>query len=273
MSLRAGQPEIMMSRPVQASKIVSELDRLIKRKSDDNWSELRTADNYDRVIKTYSFGDRITYVKKNEKDYVDLQASRGINIQTREEEESFTEKVKNSLSPNDADLVRINELAAELGDVQFSGYVELGFRIPRLLEYFSKNHNCSAWGYDVVPLNVEVAKTLGYDARVYDLDKCEGNLDLDGASLVSAYHVIEHVSDPLKALQKINDSMDEGAVLHVEIPIEPGEPRVNFGHLFPFEEGDLKAMLVEAGFNVTFFSTSTHDKGPQIERCVARKES
>lgn len=272
MTLRAGQPEIMMSRPVQASKIVSELDRLVKRKSDDNWGELRTSDNYDRVVKTYSFGDRITYIKKNEKDYVDLQASRGINIQSREEEESFTSKVKNNLEPNEADLVRIDELASVLNDEKLSGYVELGFRIPRLLDYFSKNHNCSSWGYDVVPLNVEVAKTLGYDARIYDLNKCEGNLDLSGASLISAYHVIEHVSNPLNALLKINESMDKGSVLHVEIPIEPGEPRVEFGHLFPFEEGDLNTMLLEAGFNVVSFSTSTHAGGPKIERCVARKE-
>ena len=156
--------------------------------------------------------------------------------------------------------------------MKLTGFVELGFRIPRLLDYFTKTHGSKSWGYDIVPLNVDVANTLGYDGRLYDLNDCNDDLDLEGATLVAAYHVIEHVSDPLKALQKIYNSMSPGSLFHVEIPIEPGEPRVEFGHLFPFEEGDLKIMLEEAGFRVATLSTKTHTGGPQIERCIALKE-
>ena len=272
MTLRAGQPEIMMTRPVQASKIVSELDRLVKIKSDDNWDAVRTANNYDRVVKEYSFGKRTVLVKKSNENYVDLQASRGINIVTREEEEEFVGKVKNSLNPNEGEIVRIKEIENHFQDKKITGFVELGFRTPSLLDYFSKTHDCTTWGYDVVPLNIEVAKNLGYDGRHYDLDECKEDLDLKGANLVSAYHVIEHVSDPLQAVQKIYDAMDSGSTFHVEIPIEPGEPRIEYGHLFAFEEGDLNAMLQEVGFRVVSLTVNTHKGGPQIERCIAKKD-
>ena len=141
------------------------------------------------------------------------------------------------------------------------------------MDHFSRNYACPSWGYDIVPLNVNVANKLGYDARIYDLNSCDGDLDLANASLVVAYHVIEHVSDPAHALKKIYESLDIGTTFHVEIPIEPGEPRIEFGHLFAFEQGDLKVMLEEAGFKVTHFSTKTHKDGPQIERCIAVKEN
>ena len=95
---------------------------------------------------------------------------------------------------------------------------------------------------------------------------------MKGAKVVSAYHVVEHVSDPLKAIKKTYDSMDSGSYFHVEIPSEPGEPRIEFGHLYPFETGDIISMLEEAGFSVLNFSTNTHTGGPQIEWCIAKKE-
>ena len=155
---------------------------------------------------------------------------------------------------------------------KITGFVELGFRTPSMLDYFAKTHDAKTWGYDVVPLNIEVSKKLGYDGRHYDLNDCQEELDLSGANLVSAYHVIEHVSDPLQAVKKIYESMDSGSTFHVEIPIEPGEPRIEYGHLFPFEVGDLNAMLQEAGFRVVSLTTNTHTGGPQIERCIAKKD-
>ena len=112
---------------------------------------------------------------------------------------------------------------------------------------------------------------MGYDGREYDFNNCTEDLDLAGASLVVSYHMLEHLSDPLVAINKIYEAMDDGAFFHVEIPIEPGMPRLQFAHMFPFHQRDMAYMLQEVGFVLLTLSNKTHENGPWVERYLVRK--
>ena len=153
----------------------------------------------------------------------------------------------------------------------FKSVAEIGFRTPRLLKYYLEREYAYAIGYDVLEANVIAAQFLGYNADVYDLNECEKDLDLKNIDLVLAYHVLEHVSDPHKAIKKISESMSPDSHFHVEIPIEPGIPNIRYCHLFPFESGDIRWMLEDAGFQVLTFSMQTHPDGPVVERYLVKK--
>ena len=83
--------------------------------------------------------------------------------------------------------------------------------------------------------------------------------------------MLEHLSDPLKAIKKIHNSMTPGAYFHVEVPIEPGLPNIRYGHMFPFEPSDLEKMLYMAGFVTLTASNNTHKGGCSVERYFALK--
>ena len=86
--------------------------------------------------------------------------------------------------------------------------------------------------------------------------------------------MLEHISDPLKAIKKIYESMDKDSYFHVEVPIEPGLPRLQYAHMFPFHQQDLFFMLMNAGFIVIMGGdkTSSHEANTSpIERYLVKK--
>ena len=87
-----------------------------------------------------------------------------------------------------------------------------------------------------------------------------------------SYQMLEHLTDPFKAIKKIYDAMDYDAFFHVEIPIEPGFPRIDFGHFYPFEERDLEMFLIQAGFQLNFVTKNCWDEKLNIKRVLCRKE-
>ena len=93
--------------------------------------------------------------------------------------------------------------------------------------------------------------------------------DFSGHDLILGYHALECSPDPLSLLKKISSSADPGTKVHFEVTIEPGVPRIRYGHLFPFEKGDLQVMLHETGFISVSFSNIPHPGGPPVERIFA----
>ena len=267
---------------INDTEISDEISRLVSLKGKDNWKDVRSFDKFKLVEKEYSFGVRKVF-QVNEKalDYNNLQCSRNIGIGEEEDLSSILDKVERSINEiSESNLVRIDELRkisnSSRSDFDFeklknTGFVELGFRIPYLMKFFKEEYGAKSWGYDVVNLSIQVAQKLGYDGRFYDFNDCKNEIDLKGAYLVVSYHMLEHISDPLNALKKIYDEMDSGTYFHVEIPVEVGVPRIEFAHLFPFHDFDLKAMLEEAGFNLISFSDQTHTGGSKIERYLVKK--
>lgn len=244
-------------------EIKDELARIQKLQR-DGWASIRTPDNYVLVPHEYSFGCRLTYVKRQQQLYEDLQCSRG--IATGETVKEII--VSHTLELTVADLNRIHDLEKFKYCVNPKFFYEIGFRYPKLLEWY-KSKGVSVSGCDIVDVNVEVGRSMGYDVEKCDVS--ESCPDLAGWDLVVAYHVLEHVSEPLSAVKRIHDSMSHGAHFHVEVPIEPGVPRLRYAHVFPFERGDLTAMCRESGFHIIDVSDRTHPGGPEIERCLVQK--
>jgi hypothetical protein len=246
----------------------SELIRLRELQKLD-WKDLRSNINYTLTTLELPFGKRNVYVVDKEKQalYEDLQSSRGIvNADTINDV-----IIRNQSEPISlAEVARIEEIQQFIDDgtIQRDEFFELGFRFPRLLSYYSDKFNIVK-GCDIVDLNVEVGKSLNFDVVKCDLNS---NVpEVSTASLVIAYHVLEHISYPHVTIQCLFDKMKSGACFHVEIPIEPGLPRLRYAHLFPFEEGDISYMCTIAGFTILHTSTKRVKGGPQIERCLVRK--
>lgn len=259
------------------SELQNEVDRLMLLRGDDNWKDVRAPDNFERIVRKYNFGERICFQRKDDASYEDLQSSRGISAQQQDIERMLAQ-IGDDMTIIESDRVRIDEIDAifvqlvKTGfNIKHTGFAELGFRIPRLMKYYADMLDVPVFGYDISPLSIGVTQHLGYDARHYDFDRCDDELDLQGASLVVSYHMLEHVSDPQVAVNTIFDAMDYGAFFHVEIPIEPGLPRLQFAHMFPFEMHDMLHMLTNAGFVVITRSTATHTNGPLVERYMAMK--
>jgi len=273
------------------NNVKNEIKKLVKRQSDAYSTglvdSLRTHNSkyYELVELNFSFGTRKCFKKKNQEEYELLQGSRGGSCPlegdknySEDIEILMQEPIEEIKEPNYRDYIRIKELenvsnSEEYPEFDLSplkSFVELGFRVPRLMKYY-KEQGMTAFGYDVLDLNIATGKYLGYDARRYDFDDCSEDLDLD-ADLVVSYHMLEHVTNPLIAVKKVYESMNKGAFFHVEIPIEPGTPNIRYCHMFPFEPKDMAHMLIEAGFRVLTVSNSTHEGGQHIERYLAVKE-
>ena len=222
----------------------------------------------------YGFGKRNVFIKKEQKDYELLQGARGGSVPLDgSSHEALIQAVE--LKIDEKDKIRIDEIdyVTEVLGIQFkkgAGFSELGFRTPRLLNFYKKR-GMKVSGYDVLEINILSATELGYDVQRYDFNDCDDHLQISDSDLVVSYHMLEHLSDPLKAVKKIYSSMKPGAYFHVEVPIEPGIPNIRYGHMFPFEPADLGRMLDMSGFVTLTASNNTHKGGGSVERYFALK--
>ena len=232
----------------------------------DNWGKVRTADQFDKKVIKYDFGERTCFQKKDDQLYADLQAARGLSLDPEKSiEENLNQITKDSQDLPSNDIVRIQELMDfDIFD-SLDNFIELGFRSPRLLEFY-KQYFSNCIGYDIVKANVLASQCLGYNCEVHDLSSQE-DIDLKEKSLVVAYHVFEHLPDPLNTLRKIYNNLCKESYFHIEIPLESVEdPVVRYAHCTSFRLDDLKFMLKEAGFSVLFNTV-----GGNTQRILARK--
>lgn len=234
--------------------IREELKRVYQH-TDGNWSKCRSISNYKKVEITYPFGKRNALKVKDQNLYEATQCSRGLQLEFDEDVGEALEKTKEQIKQiTEIDIIRMDELkdAQKAGMLKLapgSKFMELGFRLPKLLEFY-KQTGLSVGGIDVVPINVMLAKKLGYDVELGDLNNPDFDLNLGDSDLVVAYNVLEHVTNPLLALQNIYKSMKPHSFLHIEVPIEVDGPHIKHGHLFPFWVGDLGYMLKLSGFEI-----------------------
>ena len=184
-----------------------------------------------------------------------LQCSRGISIGDNSNIDELADKVSHDdMLMRDVDFARADELDEVVGSEMkgLNFLVEMGFRVPRLLNYYKERGVKKVKGYDVVKFNVEVGNKLGFDTEVKDFNNLGLNLkDLNDVDLLLGYHVLEHLSRPDLVLANIYNNLKRGALLHLEIPIGPVViPEVGKGHLFTFHPRDLGRILDNAGFKV-----------------------
>ena len=268
------------------------LEKFIEMKKDENWKNVRKAEgNFELIELNFPFGKRKAYKPIVEEKNYNLQASRGIGINDDTDMQKIIDEVAIHLSIQESDTVRIDELdfvfkeidRVPMNDPNYDliknyvsrknqGICEIGFRTHKLMKYYQDRGHKKAIGYDINNFNVSISQKLGYDCRFYDLNDLEKELDLSDISLLLSYHTLEHCTDPYSALEKIYNSCEPGTLFHVEVPIEPDGPRLQFGHLFAFYENDLVAMLNLVGFEIISMSRVTHQGGPHVERCTAVKK-
>lgn len=237
------------------------------------------SDKYDLIEIEFPFGKRRCLQKKNQADYLLIQKSRCGSVGLEEEisiEENLKKAEENTNKILPADEIRIKELdfCIEKQVITLPErpvFSELGFRCAKLMKYYKQNCNMKVFGFDVIESNIAVASCLGYDAFVYDFNECDKKLDLNSSDLLVSYHMLEHVTNPLKAIKKIYDSMKKGSYFHVEVPVEPWGPNIRYCHMYPFHQDDLLEMLKIAGFKILTISKIVQKGGQDIDRILVEK--
>ena len=242
-----------------------------------NWDEVRNEKNFDLVVRSYGFGERNTYVPKDPRRNLMLQYSRGVVDSSQSYEDLVATFQDEVTSLRESDLVRIRELDAVLEKCSEAGvavgsesFCEIGFRTPKLMRHYSPRFKRTA-GFDIARFNVDLAREMGYDCRPADLNDASSPLPAEEFDLLVCYHVLEHTFDPIVSLGHIASSLRPGGFLHIETPVEPGVPRLRYGHLIALEEGDLARMLDAVGLRRISFSNATHTAGPHVERITAMR--
>jgi 2-polyprenyl-3-methyl-5-hydroxy-6-metoxy-1,4-benzoquinol methylase len=255
-------------------------NQLVELKGSQNWLDIRSTKNFELKPIQYQFGTRNTYVPIDIEFNKHLQDSRGNGISDGQTFETYISSIKQAAVEIDVpDRLRINELdliIKSLGEigirVKTDSLCEIGFRNPHLLQYYLDQLKFQqVVGYDISDINVQIGKSLGYDCRIWDINDVKHKNE-SKHDIVICYHVLEHTYDPVNSLKNISESMNSGGLIHIEIPIEPGQPRLNYGHLIALEKGDLLQMLLLSGFEPQSISTQTHPGGSEIERISAIKK-
>ena len=252
-------------------------DELFSAKGDTK--TLIRGEKYDVIEKQFVFGPRVCLIKKKQEEYEDLQNARAFWWHYENSDHAINDwkkKLETDPGLDSRNLLRCNEIEEVMnrGIISIDGslkFCELGFRSPEIMNYFKNSIGIDTKGYDISRYNVYLAQSMGYEAEYCDLGDIESELDLSGVQMCMCYQVLEHVSNPLEVMEKIYFAMDSGCYFHAEIPIEPGFPRIEWGHLYPFWPNDLEYMLQIAGFQLLTVSDKTWEGGPQIRRVMCQK--
>lgn len=106
-------------------------------------------------------------------------------------------------------------------------------------------------------------QTLGLDVRQGPLADWVDRLEHESFELVSMFHVLEHLADPLGALGAMGRILTPGGLLYIEVPdaSRMGSPRNTFfrAHTLYFTANTLRALAEAAGFAVVANNFDEHD--------------
>lgn len=110
--------------------------------------------------------------------------------------------------------------------------------------------NLRAWGYDLMPANVDAAKERQVDVRLGDAVAGE----IDWADIAVCTEMLEHLVDPHAFVRRIADNC------HALICSSPADERP--GHAYEFhtwcwDEAGYRALVEQAGFRVVTSRRST----------------
>lgn len=111
----------------------------------------------------------------------------------------------------------------------------------------------AAYAREVMQLNIHTGTLLE------ELQKIENS----SQDLITMFHVLEHLAEPVKALRHIGEKLAPDGVLYIEVPngTRPGSPHYLFfrAHTLYFTGPTLRRMIHTAGLNVV--SHSLDDAG------------
>ena len=141
----------------------------------------------------------------------------------------------------------MNDLLFDYRGETFPDYLKRGnacrFIVPTALEF------CKGRGFDVGagpwPLPGAIPVDLGHDVDAYHLP--EG----DGLDFVFSSHCLEHLSDPVAALEHWRDCLVDGGCLFLYLPhpaMRYWNPQHCRKHLHLFHPEDVAQMVRDLGF-------------------------
>lgn len=122
----------------------------------------------------------------------------------------------------------------------------------------------AAWGIEPTPAFAARARArLGLDVRTGTLEEVE--LDPGGLDVATMWHVLEHIPEPLAALERLHAGLRPGGTLAIEVPNFGSAVAKRMGptwtslqpdvHVNQFSATSLRAMVERAGFAATEVST------------------
>lgn len=255
------------------------IDRYVKERNNKNWEDYRSESKFIKKLSDFSIlKNRKVNYPVIEKNNTNLQESRGIGITEDSTIEKIYENIKHimSLPFEESDQIRINEIDSLVSqnniDLNEKNYLEIGFRIPKVQNYFKEKYNINDHGLDINKFNCELFNELGYNVKVIDINKSDVLFfDNKKFDIISCYHVLEHTYNPEIAIKNIYSNMSNKSILHIEIPIEANNPQLNYGHLIGFYPKELGELLQHVGFKIIYATNKTHTGGSYIERYIATK--
>ncbi len=118
----------------------------------------------------------------------------------------------------------------------------------------------NAWGIEPSAQGSETAKKNHLEVMQGTIADLPRLIQERPASVVTMFHVIEHLDDPLKEVQTIYDALPSGGYFVCETPNLRGFTATRAGdrwkliypeHLFYFDEENLPKLLSKVGFTVT----------------------
>jgi len=132
---------------------------------------------------------------------------------------------------------------------------------------FAQEQGWQAYGTELAPTRIEAARQLLGKDRVFDTD-VDGIPDSAGPfDVITTFHVLEHVRNPLAFLKRLRDLLTPAGWLVVEVPNLGAlrvrlrkKPLANQLHITHFEPPTLRAALEKSGLRVAAI-TGAENKG------------
>jgi hypothetical protein len=265
----------------------TELNRLKEIRDNNHWASVRHEENFKQSLISTPTGNRVIWLPKNDMHNKDLQSSRSVGLQNVETIDDLELSYEKGMKLTHTDEIRAYEID-EIIDThnkflhlqkkhthfKVSGMCEIGFRYPRLMNYYSNLYDIPVIGYDVSTLAVEFGKSKSFNVKECDLNNLDAKeIKLSDSNIICMYHVLEHVKNPITTLRYIRNLMPINGLIHIEVPIEMDKPQVEFGHLFGFHPGDLARYCSFVGLSIISLITKNIAGAIVHERvgCIRRE--
>jgi len=269
---------------MSSSILENELNRLKELRDDNHWDSVRNQAKFTKSKMQTPTGERVIWVPKDDNHNKDLQSSRSVGLGGVETIEDLETSYSEGMKLTHTDTLRAEEIDEIIHTLNKFGpskglpaitpnkMCEIGFRYPRLMNFYSKRYDIPSIGYDISTLAVEFGASKGFDVKECDLNNLQENpLSLEDSNIICFYHVLEHVKNPVLTLRAIRNSMPDLSLIHIEVPIEGENPQVEYGHLFGFQPGDLPQYCEFAGLSVVSIVTKNIAGAIFVERVACLK--
>lgn len=151
---------------------------------------------------------------------------------------------------------RVEKLVANLP--KGASVLDVGTGSGELL-YVGKKHGFEMQGLEVDEAYAQFGRT-NYGARIWNTSLQEAELAPESFDAITTFHVLEHLAEPLGAMQKIAQALKVGGIVLLEVPnVESVDCRFSQkwhpGHLFHFNLVTMAALANLCGLKPLVLAT------------------